>query len=77
MQKWHQNRGLSLKVIAVRGSATCPHCQNDSEQIRDCRSRVKRDVNLREYPVKLIILKRRFRCPPCDRTFTEPDSVCA
>jgi transposase len=71
-QQWHEDGSLSLKVIAVRDSAICPHCQ----QIHDCRERVKRDVNLREYPVKLTLLKRRFRCCPCGRTFTEPDNAC-
>jgi transposase len=75
-QQWHEDGSLSLKVIAVRDSAICPQCQRISEQIHDCRERVKRDVKLREYPVQLIVLKRRFRCRPCGRTFTEPDIAC-
>jgi transposase len=75
-QEQHADGSLSLKVIAVRDSATCPHCQQESEQIHDCRERVKRDLNVREYHVHLIVLKRRFRCRPCGRSFTEVDSAC-
>lgn len=75
-QQWHEDGSLSLKVIAVRDSAICPFCHQSSQQLHDCRERVKRDVKLREYPVKLIVLKRRFRCRPCGRTFTEPDNAC-
>ncbi len=40
------------------------------------RERVKRDLSLREDQVKLIMLKRRFRCSGCCNAFTEPDIAC-
>jgi len=61
-QEWHEDGTVSLKVMARSETALCPHCQLNCTQIHDCRERVKRDVSLREYPVQLIVLKRRFRC---------------
>ena len=75
-QEQQKDGSLSVKVMAKRDHATCPHCQQDCTHIHDCRERTKRDVSLREYQVKLIILKRRFRCRQCQRTFTEPDVAC-
>jgi hypothetical protein len=31
---------------------------------------------LREHPVEVILLKRRFRCFQCRTAFTEPDTAC-
>src|SRR5689334_8088189 len=62
--------------MAKSETAMCPHCQSHSYQIHDCRERVKRDLMLREYHVNLIMIKRRFRCPDCGKTFTEPDTAC-
>lgn len=75
-QEQQEDGSLSVKVIARTDSAQCPHCQQLCDQVHDCRPRVKRDINLREYPVKLIVLKRRFRCCRCVKTFTEPDRAC-
>lgn len=75
-QAWSEDGNLSVKVIAKNETATCPHCQSHSDQIHDRRERVKRDLMLREYHVELIVIKRRFRCPDCRKTFTEPDTAC-
>lgn len=74
-----QNSGegtIGIQVIAKTRTATCPHCQGECEKIHDCRLRVKRDINLRGYAVCLCVYKRRFVCPRCDKTFTEPDEAC-
>jgi transposase len=75
-QDQHEDGSLSLTVMARTDSAQCPNCQQICDQVHDCRPRVKRDVSLRDYPVRLIVLKRRFRCRRCVRTFTEPDRAC-
>lgn len=67
---------LIIQVIARKTSATCPHCQDECEKIHDCRVRVKRDLRLRGYPVRLFLHKRRFVCTRCARTFTESDEAC-
>ncbi len=75
-QEWQADGSLSVQVIAKRQSAVCPHCAQESDSIHDCRGRVKQDLSLRGYPVKMIVLKRRFRCLLCHQTFTEPDEAC-
>jgi transposase len=72
----HADGSLSLTVRAKTDHAPCPSCQHRCDQVHDCRPRVKRDVTLREYQVQWIVLKRRFRCRQCGRTFTEPESAC-
>jgi transposase len=37
---------------------------------------VKADVELGEQRLALIVVRRRFRCVPCRRVFTEPDLIC-
>ena len=67
---------LRVKVIAKTGAAHCPDCQQRSEYVHDCCERKKRDLPVRDYHVSLIVLKRRYRCLPCGKTFTEPDEAC-
>ena len=75
-QSWQPSGILRIKVIATRTTASCPHCQRLCEYIHDCRERSKRDISLRGYQVHLIVLKRRFRCTCCCKTFTETDEAC-
>lgn len=63
-------------MIATTNQASCPSCQQVCVKVHDTRGRAKRDVALREYHVRLVLYKRRFRCMKCRRSFTEPDSVC-
>lgn len=67
---------LRVKVIAKRSTALCPHCQQTATKIHDCRERKKRDISLRGHQVQLIVLKRRYRCDRCNKTFTESDEAC-
>jgi transposase len=67
---------IEVHVIARTDREACPTCRNVCMKIHDTRGRVKRDIALREYQVRLVIHKRRFRCIACRRTFTETDSVC-
>jgi transposase len=75
-QDWQADGSLQVTVIAKQESAPCPRCRQDCHQRHDCRARAKRDVSVRGYPVKLIVLKRRFRCPSCGKPFTELDQAC-
>jgi transposase len=67
---------LEVTVIGTQTRAPCPQCGHLSAKQHDVRSRRKRDVMLGAFSVTLILRKRRFRCYPCQRVFTETDSAC-
>lgn len=75
-QEWQVDGSLKVTVIGKQESVICPRCQHRCSGQHDCRARAKRDVSLRGYVVKLVVLKRRFRCPTCRKPFTEPDQAC-
>ncbi len=75
-QSLQADGSLEVQVIATTDREACPTCKKLCVKIHDTRERVKRDISLRSYPVRLIFSKRRFRCTTCRRTFTETDSVC-
>ncbi len=75
-QEWLANGTIRMEVIAITPQAACPHCQKRCVKIHDTRPRKKRDLSLRGHPVELIVLKRRFQCLHCRKSFTEPDTVC-
>ena len=75
-QAWLADGTIRVEVRAVTAQATCPHCQKRCVKIHDTRPRKKRDVSLRGHRVELIVLKRRFRCLLCRKSFTERDTVC-
>lgn len=67
---------IEVHVRAKQESAVCPRCGEERSKVHDSRARVKRDIQLGAYQVYLVIHKRRFRCAPCGRPFTESDSAC-
>ncbi len=67
---------IEVHAIATTDREPCPTCGNVCVKIHDTRGRVKRDISLRGYQVRLVISKRRFRCFVCRRTFTETDGFC-
>ena len=67
---------IEVQVRARKESQACPRCGEESSKVHDSRKRVKRDIQLGEYQVYLIVHKRRFRCARCQRPFTETDSAC-
>lgn len=67
---------IEVHVIAATDRETCPYCGKISVKIHDSRVRVKRDLAIRSHQVRILLWKRRFRCLPCRRTFTEPDAAC-
>ena len=75
-QQWLADGTIRVEVMATTRHATCPHCQTRCVKIHDTRARKKRDCALRGHAVELIVLKRRFRCLHCRKSFTEPDQAC-
>jgi transposase len=75
-QEWLPTGTIRVEVMATTTQAPCPHCQKICVKIHDTRPRKKRDIPLRDHPIDLILLKGRFRCLSCRKSFTEPDQVC-
>jgi transposase len=68
--------GVEVTIISSVDRAACPHCGRVSPKQHDRRLRRKRDVPLAGRQVSLLLVKRRFWCLTCQRTFTEADSIC-
>lgn len=71
-----EDGSIEVHVISPTSCESCPYCGRSSEKIHDTRVRIKRDRDIRQHKVKIMLHKRRFRCIPCQRTFTEPDAAC-
>jgi len=71
-----ENGTIEVHVIATTDSETCSYCGSVSEKVHDTRVRVKKDIAIRKHQIEIMLYKRRFRCPACQRTFTEPDAAC-
>jgi transposase len=66
---------LEVRVMYRREWGTCPRCGKGSSKEHDRRVQRKQDRRLRDNPVFLMLVKRRFRCYFCGKVFTEPDEV--
>lgn len=75
-QHLQEDGSIEVEVIAKTDRARCPHCQRVSVKVHDTRPRHKRDIPLRGHRIVLVLLKRRFRCLTCRRSFTEADQAC-
>jgi transposase len=75
-QRIGADESIEVQVRARKESAIWPRGGQESSKVHDSRKRVKRDIQLREYHVYLILHKRRFRCATCRRPFTETDTAC-
>lgn len=75
-QEWQTNGTIRVEIMATTTQAICSHCQRISTKIHDTRKRKKRDIALRDHKVEIILLKRRFKCYSCQRSFTEQDTAC-
>jgi transposase len=65
--------------VAVRyetDEAPCPHCGRPTADVHQWRQQRKQDADLWEKTVYVLLWKRRFRCRPCGKVFTEDDPVC-
>jgi len=59
-----------------REGEACPSCGRWTTKRHDVRERVKLDEPLGERRVILVLRRRRFRCLPCRRAFSEPEPLC-
>lgn len=75
-QEVQTDGSIEVHVRALTDREACPRCRNICVKVHDTRMRAKRDIDLRNYQIRLILYKRRFRCFACQRKFTEPDSIC-
>ena len=66
---------FEVRVMYRREAAPCPRCGEVTAKEHDRREQRKQDRRLRDKPVYLMLLKRRFRCCCCGKVFTEPDEV--
>lgn len=66
---------FEVKVIYRRTNAICPRCGQIVNKVHDQRLQCKQDRKLRDKPVFLWLIKRRFRCNWCNKIFTEEDEV--
>ncbi len=66
---------FELTVMYRCSEAACPTCGQTTNKVHDYRQQSKQDWRLRDKPVFLNLLKRRFRCPWCGGVWTEPDEV--
>jgi hypothetical protein len=75
-QEVQEDGSIDVHVIAIRDAQACPICGTMCRNVHDTRGRVKRDISMRNYAIRLILYKRRYRCRVCQRTFTESDQAC-
>jgi transposase len=66
---------FEITVMYRRSEAPCPRCGQATNKVHDYREQSKQDRRLRDKPVFLNLIKRRFRCPWCGKVWTEPDEV--
>jgi transposase len=66
---------FEVTVIYRREKGTCPRCGRETTKEHERRLQRKRDRKIRDKPVFLTLIKRRFRCPWCQKVFTEADEV--
>jgi transposase len=69
-----ENR-FEIKVMYRRVKATCPRCGQETSKVHDRRIQSKQDRGIRDKPVFLNLVKRRFRCLWCGKVFSEPDDA--
>jgi len=68
----------AIEVVACYGNkeAPCPRCGRLTWQVHQWRQQRKRDAEVWEKPVCILLWKRRFRCRSCAKVFTEDDPTC-
>lgn len=72
-----EGRGGETRVVVMRTTEreACPHCGRVATKRHDAREREKLDEPLGGRRVVVVVVRRRFVCRPCRRTFSEPDPV--
>lgn len=66
---------FEIEVKYRRSEAVCPRCGQITNKVHDRREQWKQDRRLRDKPVYLNLVKRRFRCLWCGKVFSESDDV--
>lgn len=66
---------FEVTVIYRQEQVTCPRCGQVTTKEHEMSLQRKQDRKLRDKIVFLTLMKRRFRCPWCNKVFTEPDEV--
>jgi len=68
----------AIEVVAQYevGEVPCPHCGRSTSGVHQWRQQRKQDADLWGKLVYVLLWKRRFRCRPCGRVFSEDDPVC-
>ena len=66
---------FEVTVIYRREQVICPRCGQITAKEHERSLQRKQDRKLRDKMVFLMLMKRRFRCPWCNKVFTEPDEV--
>ena len=66
---------FEVTVIYRREQVSCPRCGQVTAKEHERKFQRKQDRKLRDKTVFLTLMKRRFRCPWCNKVFTEPDEV--
>ncbi len=66
---------FDIRVMYRRSEAVCPRCGQTTNKVHDSREQCKQDRRLRDKPVFLKLMKRRFRCLWCQKVWTEPDEI--
>ena len=66
---------FEVMVMYRRVKADCPRCGQATPKVHDQRKQSKQDRAIRDKPVFLHLVKRRFRCLWCGKVFTEPDGI--
>lgn len=74
---WCEESGgaLRMSVIYDRGAVPCPACGSTLTREHDIKAQQKRDYNVGQRRVFIVLMKRRFRCWRCGKVFTEPDEI--
>jgi transposase len=75
-QELQADGSIEVHVRALIDKQACPRCGTACVKVHDIRKRIKRDISLRSYQIRLVLYKRRFRCFACNQTFTEEDCTC-
>lgn len=68
----------AVEVVAQYAAeeAPCPRCGRGTRHVHQWHRQRKQDAALWAKPLSIVLLKRRFRCPPCRYVFTEADPAC-
>jgi transposase len=62
---------LIVGVIKNSSAEVCPHCHSTTTYVHDRRKQMIKDLPIRCKPVRLELIKRRFRCLTCGHVFSE------